>query len=238
MTDAGVYFLRGNLSGEGNIKFLDRASDGWTAKETIMTIHASLFLKVVAIGLGIMMAGCNVDLENALRQDTGINEDEIFNPPMPEPEPVDFDETLCDSFDWAPYESTCGDLVLDRTDVTAGDVLTVMIKMDCSGGRIACDYAEPGLTEVDGTQVPEANAGYPGLYNYTPPRPVARKNGSVVQVSEGPHTIRFFLKLSAPNDCLTITDGDFRAEGPFVFLGNGTGYWSSVQSFRIRQSGI
>lgn len=187
---------------------------------------------------GLAGVACNVNLEDALTQDTGINEDEIFDPAMPESDPVDPATTTCDAFDWAPYESRCGELTLDRSDLNAGDILTVTVKLTCGGGRIACDYAEPGLTEVDGTQVAESGSGYPGLYGYDPPRPVARRNGSVVNLGEGEHTIRFFLKFSAPNDCLTVTDENFRAEGPFVFLGNGSGYWSSVESFRIRQTGI
>lgn len=192
-----------------------------------------------AIGLAsVALPACNVNLEDTLTQDTGINEDELFDNTPPETDPVDPETTTCDAFDWAPYESRCGELTLDKTDLNAGDILTVTVNLTCGGGRIACDYAEPGLTEVDGNQVAESSAGYPFLYHYDPPRPVARQNGSAVDLSEGSHTIRFFLKFSAPNDCLTLTDEMFRAEGPFVFLGNGSGYWSSVESFRIRQTGI
>lgn len=191
-------------------------------------------LLVIAVG-GVAVFACNIDLNDLLTPDFPYDN---TNDNMQQPEPVDPTTTVCDSFDFGPYESRCGSLMLDKTEVNAGDILTVTVDLTCGGGQIACDYAEPGLTEVDGNQVAESSSGYPQLYHYEPPTPEARGGGSVVDLGGGAHTIRFFLKFSAPNDCLTVTGDMAFADGPFVFLGSGGGYWSSVQSFRIHQTGI
>lgn len=148
-----------------------------------------------------------------------------------------FKNPPCDALDTAPYGSGCGNFTISPADVRAGDMLTVTANVGCGGGTLSIDYADPTEVFVDGVKT-ESFVGYPGLYSYDPPRPVARGGGIAVQLTQGSHTVTVRIKLSAPNDCLNITATN-QAVGPWVYLGGSSpNRWSSVQHFRVRAFGL
>ena len=198
---------------------------------------SSRWFTILSILILIHSTAC-INLEDVVTNEDNPTMDEVLDEPdPPDAPPQDPALTQCDEEDFAAEQSGCGSITMGSVDVTAGDVLTVTVNVGCGGGKLSCDYASPGITEVDGIQAAEAG-GYVAMYSYDPPKPTARNNGSVVQLSQGQHTVRFFMDFSAPNDCLRISPDGYYAEGPWVVLGQGGGQWSSVAYFRIRQSGI
>lgn len=143
----------------------------------------------------------------------------------------------CDELNTGPYTSGCGNVSVSPAEVRAGDILTVTANVGCGGGTLSIDYADPTEVFVDGVKT-ENFTGYPSLYSYDPPRPVARGGGIAVALPGGSHTVTVRIKLSAPNDCLNITASN-QAVGPWVFLGGSSpNRWSSVQHFRVKAFGL
>jgi len=143
----------------------------------------------------------------------------------------------CDDLNTGPYTSGCGNVSVSPAEVRAGDILTVTANVGCGGGTLSIDYADPTEVFVDGVKT-ENFTGYPSLYSYDPPRPVARGGGIAVALPGGSHTVTVRIKLSAPNDCLNITASN-QAVGPWVFLGGSSpNRWSSVQHFRVKAFGL
>ncbi len=143
----------------------------------------------------------------------------------------------CDELNTGPYTSGCGNVSVSPSEVRAGDILTVTANVGCGGGTLSIDYADPTEVYVDGVKT-TTFTGYPSLYSYDPPRPVARGGGIAVALTGGSHTVTVRIKLSAPNDCLNITASN-QAVGPWVFLGGSSpNRWSSVQHFRVRAFGL
>lgn len=143
----------------------------------------------------------------------------------------------CDELNTGPYTSGCGNVSVSPSEVRAGEILTVTANVGCGGGTLSIDYADPTEVYVDGVKN-ENFTGYPSLYSYDPPRPVARGGGIAVALPGGSHTVTVRIKLSAPNDCLNITASN-QAVGPWVFLGGSSpNRWSSVQHFRVKAFGL
>jgi hypothetical protein len=144
----------------------------------------------------------------------------------------------CTDVDYASFKSGCGSLLLSSLDVTAGDNITASVNSGCGEVDLSVDYTLDNVV-VDG--VPTTANGSFSMYSYWgwPYYPAARRNGAVVHLPGGSHTVEFTVRFSAPNDCVFLDPSiSTNANGPWAVLSGTGGWWSTVVPFRVRQKGI